>query len=243
MEIFNLKNGVLIDINDPEISNIEDVISITKELSFVAGYKLGARPVIKNGLRDISNLIKEQTSKPLLYDHQKFGNEVPEICSGDILDNIKDSGIDGIVVLPLAGRKVLGSIVNKCSKIKLLPVVCGDLSYEGYFSSEGGYIENDTQQKIYIDAANLGVSHFIMSCNRIERIKIYCHQMDAIVGQLKIFFTAISSTECRELPDVCSQIRQNKAFAIFDTKFKSPQDYRQNLSVFWDSFRKKLEIS
>lgn len=243
MEIFNLKNGILVDINDPEKSTVEDIIAVTKEIDYVAGYRLGARPVIKNGLRDVASLIKKQTSKPLLYDHQKFGNEVPEICSIDILDDIKDSGIDGIVILPLAGRKVLESIVKKCNKLNLLPVVCGDLSYQGYFISEGGYIENDIQQKIYIDAANLGVSHLIMSCNRIERIKIYCNQLNAIIGQLKIFFTTISSTECKELPDVCSQIKQNKTFAIFNTEFKSPQDYRQNLLAFWDSFRKKLDIS
>ena len=243
MEIFNLKNGLLVDINDPEKSTIEDIIDVTKELDYVAGYKLGARPIIKNGLRDIAGLIKKQTSKPLLYDHQKFGNEIPEICSIDILDDIKDSGIDGIVILPLAGKKVLESIVKKCNKINLLPVVCGDLSYSGYFSSEGGYVENNTQQKIYIHAANLGVSHLIMSCNRIDRIKIYCNQLNAIIGQLKIFFTAISSTECKELPDACSHIRQNKAYAIFDMEFKSPEEYRQNLSAFWDSFRKKLDIS
>jgi hypothetical protein len=243
MEIFNLKNGVLIDINDPEKSNIENIVTITKDLDYIAGYRLGTRPVVKNGLKDTANLIKKHTPKPLIYDHQKFGNEIPEICSGDILDDIKDSGIDGIVILPLAGKRVLESTVNKCKKINLLPIVCGDLSHQGYFSSEGGYIENDIQQRIYIDAANLGISHMIMSCNQVDRIKIYCHQLDAIVGQLKIFFTAISSTECKELPDACSQIKQNKVYAIFEMEFKSLEKYRQNLSVFWDSFRKKLDIS
>jgi len=242
MEIFNLKNGLLIDINDPEKSTVEDIVAVTQELDYVAGYRLGTRPVIKNGLRDITTLMKKNTSKPIIYDHQKFGNEIPEIYSGGILGDIKDCGIDGIIILPLTGRKVLESIVKKCNKINLLPVVCGDLSYWGYFSSEGGYIENNTQQKIYIDAANLGISHLIMSCNRIDRIKIYCNQLNAIIGQLKIFFTAISSTECKELPDACSHIRQNKAYAIFDLEFKSPQDYKKDLSAFWDSFRKKLDI-
>jgi hypothetical protein len=243
MEIFNLKNGVLIDINNPEKSTVAEIITATKEIDYVVGYRLGVRPMIRNGVMDIVDLIKNQTSKPLIYDHQKFGNDLPEICSGDILDDIRDSGIDGIVILPLAGRKVLESIINKCNKINLLPVVCGDLSYTGYFRSEDGYIENDIQQKIYLDAASLGVSHMLMSCNRIDRIKIYCHQLDAIVGQLKIFFTAISSIECKELPDSCSQIKQNKAYAIFDMKFKSPEEYIQSLSIFWDSFRKKLDIS
>lgn len=242
MEIFNSKNGIIIDINYPEKSKAEDILSITKDLDYVVGYRLGASPVIRNGLKDIAAMIKSQVSKPLIYDHQKFGNDLPEICSGDILDDIKDSGVDGIVVLPLSGREVLKSIVNKCNEINLLPIVCGDLSYSGYFSSEGGYIESEIQQKIYLDAASLGVSHLIMSCNHLERIKIFCHQLDSIVGQLKIFFTAISGTECKEIPDICSQIQQSKAYAIFNAKFISPEDFRQNLSAFWDGFRKKLDI-
>jgi hypothetical protein len=242
MEIFNPKNGVVIDINCAEKSIIADIITITKEIDYVAGYQLGAGPVIRYGLKDIASLIKKQTLKPLIYDHQKFINDLSETCSGDILDNIKDSGVDGIVVLPLSGKEALKSVINKCNRINLLPIVCGDLSYPGYFSSEEGYIENDIQQKIYLDAANLGVSHLIMSCNHIERIKIYYHQLDAIIGQLKIFFTSISSTDCKELPDVCSQIKQNKAYAIFNAKFISSEEYTKNLSSFWDSFKKKLDI-
>jgi orotidine-5'-phosphate decarboxylase len=242
MEIFNPKNGVVIDINCAEKSIIADIITITKEIDYVAGYQLGAGLVIRYGLKDIASLIKKQTLKPLIYDHQKFINDLPEICSGDILDNIKDSGVDGIVVLPLSGKEALKSVINKCNRINLLPIVCGDLSYPGYFSSEEGYIENDIQQKIYLDAANLGVSHLIMSCNHIERIKIYYHQLDAIIGQLKIFFTSISSTDCKELPDVCSQIKQNKAYAIFNAKFISSEEYTKNLSSFWESFKKKLDI-
>jgi len=44
------------------------------------------------------------------------------------------------------------------------------------------------------------------------------------------------------LPDICSQIKQNKAYAIFDAKFISSEEYLQSLSTFWDNFRKKLGI-
>jgi orotidine-5'-phosphate decarboxylase len=240
MEIFNLKNGIMIDINDPEQTIIENILAVTKELDYVAGYRIGARLAIKNGLKDAVSLIKKHTSKPLLYDHQKFGSEVPEISSSDILDDVRDCGVDGIVILPLAGMRALDSIINKCNKIELLPVVCGDLSYYGYFNSEGGYIESNIQQKIYLDAANFGVSHMIMSCNRVERIKIYCNQLNAIISRLKIFFTAISSIECKELPESCSHMRQNNVYAIFNKEYKTPEEYMQDLSIFWESFIKKF---
>jgi hypothetical protein len=58
MEIFNPKNGVVIDINCPVKSIISDIVAITKEIDYVAGYKLGAAPVIRHGLKDIGRLIK-----------------------------------------------------------------------------------------------------------------------------------------------------------------------------------------
>lgn len=240
MEIFIPKNGILIDINSPEKYKIIDILSITKNLDFVVGYRLDSGPVLKHGLGEIAGLIKEKTTKPIIYDHQKFGNDTPEICSRGILEQIKDSGVDGIVIFPLSGKESLELIVNKCSQMNLLPIVCGDVSHSGYFSSKGRYTEYDTQQRIYLDAVSLGVSHLIMSSNSVERIKLYCHKLEAIVGQLKIFFTAISSVENKDLLDVCSQLKQNKVYAIFDIKFNSPEEYRHDLSACWDNFRKKL---
>lgn len=243
MEIFTPKNGILIDLNYPEKSKVAEAISSTKDLDFVVGYRVGPIPVLKNGLDKIADILRDRADKPVIYDHQKFGSDVPDICSGKILDYIKESGFDAIVILPLSGKEVLESIITKCTKINLLPIVCGDLPYHGYFLAEGGYITTDIQQRIYLGAASLGVSHLMMSCNRMDKIKIYCHQLDAIVGQLKIFITAISSPGCSELPDSCSQLMQKKVYAVFEKEFDSFEEYTSSLSTFWDSFRKKLKIT
>jgi len=243
MELFEQKNGVIIDLGYLQDKFLIDTIDATNSIPFVVGYKIGALPVLEAGLKDTLRSIRKISSKPLLYDHQKLGSDLPDIYKGRILDLIKSYGADGVFLFPLGGKEVLEAIINKCIEIELIPVVCGDLSYKGFFAEEGGYIDIDVQQRIYLDAANYGVSHFMMSCNRVDRIKIYCHQLGGIIGQLKLIFTGINSADCNNLPDSCSQLKHNKAFALFDGSYSNTDEYISALNTFWEGFKKKLEIT
>jgi hypothetical protein len=243
MELFEQKNGVIIDLGYLQDKFLIDAIDATNSIPFVVGYKIGALPVLEAGLKDTLRSIRKISSKPLLYDHQKLGSDLPDIYKGRMLDLIKSYGADGVFLFPLGGKEVLEAIINKCIEIELIPVVCGDLSYKGFFAEEGGYIDIDVQQRIYLDAASYGVSHFMMSCNRVDRIKIYCHQLGGIIGQLKLIFTGINSADCNNLPDSCSQLKHNKAFALFDGSYSNTDEYISALNTFWEGFKKKLEIT
>jgi len=243
MELFEQKNGVIIDLGYLQDKFLIDTIDATNSIPFVVGYKIGALPVLEAGLKDTLRSIRKISSKPLLYDHQKLGSDLPDIYKGRMLDLIKSYGAAGVFLFPLGGKEVLEAIINKCIEIELIPVVCGDLSYKGFFAEEGGYIDIDVQQRIYLDAASYGVSHFMMSCNRVDRIKIYCHQLGGIIGQLKLIFTGINSADCNNLPDSCSQLKHNKAFALFDGSYSNTDEYISALNTFWEGFKKKLEIT
>ena len=240
MELFKAKNGIIIELKSDSEKTIADIISATKDIPFIAGYKLNAESIILGGLESAVRSIRKQTSLPLIYDHQKMGSDNSGISGGNIIEKIKESGVDAVVIMPYAGKEILERIIKDCNKVGLETIICGDLPNKGYFNDEDGYIDTDSQQKIYLDAASLGVSHFLMSCNRIERIKIYCHQLDSIAGKLKIFFTAIESKECTNLPESCSQLKQNDIYAVFDNKFVDSAEYIDSLKVFWESFLNKL---
>jgi hypothetical protein len=243
MELFDKKNGIIIDLGYLQDKSLIAAIEATERIPFVVGYKIGALTVLETGLKDTLRSIKKISSKPLLYDHQKLGCDLPDIYKGRMLDLIKSYGADGVFIFPLGGQEVLESIINKCVDIELTPIVCGDLSYKGFFTEEGGYVDIDIQQRIYLDAASYGVSHFMMSCNRVDRIKIYCHQLGGMIGQLKIIFTGINSPDCHNLPDACSQLKHNKAFTLFGNIFNNADEYVSALNTFWEGFKKKLEIS
>ncbi len=242
MELFQQKNGVLIDLHSKENSIMVEAVSLTSTFPFVIGYRIFAESAIDSDFTTLLKRIKSVSGKPVIYDHRKIGLEQPGNYNEKLLLKIKTAGADAVLIFPLAGKLALDSILDSCAKIGLLPIITGDLSYTGFFLEEGGYVDSDIQQKIYLDAATAGVSHFMMSCNRIERMKIYCHQLGAIVGQLKVFFTAIDSSECENLPDICNQIKQYKIYAVFGEEFNSKDTYLNDLNRFWESFQKKLEI-
>jgi len=242
MELLEKKNGIIIDLGYLQGKSLIDTIELTESIPFVVGYKVGTLPVLEAGLKETLGRIRKISSKPLLYDHQKLGSDLPETYKGKMLDLIKSYGADGLFVFPLGGKEVLEAITNKCISIELTPIVCGDLTYVGFFAEEGGYVNLDMQQRIYLDAASYGVSHFMMSCNRVDRIKIYCHQLSGIIGQLKIIFTGVGGADCNNLPDSCSQLTHNKAFALFNSSFENTDEYISALNAFWEGFKKKLEI-
>lgn len=242
MKLFKLNHGIVISCNFGDYGKLEDIVKSTGNLQFVAGYKIGMELVLKSGLGKAVSLIRKFTNLPVIYDHQKFGSDVPEIYSKSLFENIKSGGADALIILPHSGKETLETSVKRCFDVGLTPVIGGDLTHKGYIMEEGGYIDNNAHQRIYLDAARLGVSHFIMSCTRLDRIKIYCHQLRNIVGQLKIFLTGINDENCTNIPDACEQLKQNKSFAMLDIALPQHNDFAKSALEFWESFQKKLEV-
>lgn len=242
MELFKLNHGIVISCNFREFQKLEEMVKSTSNLSFVAGYKVGMELVIRSGLGKVVSSIRKFTDLPIIYDHQKFGSDVPEIYRKSLFETIKSSGIDALIIIPYSGKETLNISIKRCFDAGLVPIVGGDLPHKGYIIEEGGYLDNNAHKKIYLDAARLGVSHFLMSCSRLDRIKIYCHKLVNIVGQLKILLTGIDDEKCSNIPDACEQLKQNKSFAILELTLPEHKDFAKVALGFWENFQKKLEI-
>ena len=242
MELFKLNRGIVISCNFREFQKLEEMVKSTRGLSFVAGYKVGMELAIRSGLGKVVYSIRKFTDLPIIYDHQKFGSDVPEIYRKSLFEAIKSSGIDALIIIPYSGKETLNIFVKRCFDAGLVPIVGGGLSHKGYIIEEGGYLDNKAHKKIYLDAARLGVSHFLMSCSRLDRIKIYCHKLENIVGQLKILLAGIDDEKCSNIPDACEQLKQNKSFAILELTLPEHKDFAKVVLGFWENFQKKLEI-
>jgi hypothetical protein len=92
MELFEEKNGVIINLGYLQNKSLIEAIEATERIPFVVGYKIGALPVLESGLKDTLRSIGKISSKPLLYDHQKFGSDLPDMYKSRMLDLIKSYG-------------------------------------------------------------------------------------------------------------------------------------------------------
>jgi orotidine-5'-phosphate decarboxylase len=234
------KHGIIISCDFSNIEKLEKLVKETCSLDFIQGYKIGMILVLKNGIKKVTSIIKKHTDSPIVYDHQKFGSDIPEICSGEILQIIKDAGVEALVIFPHAGIETLKSTVKECFKIGLIPIVGGDMSHPGYNVKDGGYIDEGASQRIYIDAATIGVTHFILPCLKLERIKIYMHKLVNIVNNPQIFITGIREEVTEEFLEACKIIHSYNSYSVIGRGITEEKDFSSAAGKFWKIVQERI---
>ena len=234
MDFLNLNHGIIIEYNFTEKNNLDNIIKSTHDLPFIVGYKIGAEIVIKSGVEEVVKTIKNYTDLPIIYDHQKFGTDSPQICSGTILETIKSGGVDALIIFPQSGIETLKSTIKKCIEIDLIPIVGGDMVHEGYTSEENGYIESSSSQKMYVDGASFGAKHFIIPCTRFERMRIYCHRLGNIVNNPTLFIAGVGLEYCKDLLKACEIVKKYRSYAIIGKEISEDKDPRQASEKIWN---------
>jgi len=242
MKIFSKdKHGIIISCDFGSIEKLEKIIKETCSLDFMQGYKIGMTLALKNGIQNVTAVIRKYTNLPIIYDHQKFGSDIPEICSGEILKVIKEAGIEALVVFPHGGIETLKSIVKECFRIGLTPIVGGDMSHPGYNVKDGGYIDEGSSQRIYIDAAAIGVTHFMLPCLKLERIKIYMHKLVNIVSNPQIFITGIREEVTEEFLEACKIIHSYNSYAVIGRGITEEKDFSSAAAKFWKIVQERIK--
>ena len=132
------------------------------------------------GAKKVIQEIRRLSDLPIIYDHQKYGTDIPDLSGGDILESFKDAGVDGLIIFPFAGIETLKATVEGCRRANLLPIVGGEMTHPGFLVSEGGYIADNAPTNIYRDAARFGVDAFVVPGTKIDKIKEYIK----LIGEL-----------------------------------------------------------
>ncbi|MBC8521123.1 MAG: hypothetical protein H8D26_03925 [Methanomicrobia archaeon] len=186
-----------------DIGDLGRIVEETSDIDGIEGYKVGAILALKYGLSQICEKISSYTDLPIVYDHQKLGTDIPEISGGDILEVCKEAGVKGVIIFPQSGPEtlkatVIGSeneklkdTVRGCFKLGLTPIVGGEMTHNKYLRSEGGYIADDAPKRMYMDAAKLGVEHFVIPGTKIEKMRGYCLLLEKELKEPKFLFPGI----------------------------------------------------
>lgn len=203
MKLFELRHGIIPACDVLGIEELEQIVEKTCDIEGVVGYKVGAILALKYGLSKVCEKISSRTDHPIIYDHQKFGTDIPEICGGNMLKVCREAGVDAVIVFPQSGPETLrvaliGSeneklkdTVKGCFKFGLMPIVGGEMTHNKYLRSEGGYIANDAPERMYIDAARLGVEHFVIPGTKIEKMRKYRLLLKKELEEPKFLFPGI----------------------------------------------------
>ncbi|MFA4874022.1 MAG: hypothetical protein WC690_01630, partial [bacterium] len=155
---------------DVEIERYEALIKATADLAGIGAYKLGFTIALSIGLPRAVEIARRYTHKPLIYDHQKGGSDIPD--TGKSFARVcKGAGIDAVILFPQAGPETERAWIDFARNEDLGVIVGGLMTHKKYVRSEGGFLADEAIIEMYEIAAGLGVNDYVVPGNNPVAIK------------------------------------------------------------------------
>ncbi len=156
---------------DVPFEDFEAIVEATADNPRIGGYKIPAHAGRKGWERWVE-AARKHTDKPLIYDHQKAGTDIPD-TAGQFMRDLKASGMDAVILFPQSGPRTQVAWTGEAIQQGLTVFVGGEMTHPKFMKSAGGYIADEAPDEIYVRAARQGVNHFIVPGNKPKRIEHY----------------------------------------------------------------------
>lgn len=149
---------------DVGAEHYEALLKETADLSGIGAYKIGFALSLSIGLPRAVEIARRYTHKPLIYDHQKAGSDIPD--TGRVFARVcREAGIDAVILFPHAGPETERAWIEYCRNENLNVIVGGLMTHKKFVRSEGGYIADEAVIELYVLAASLGVNDYVVPGN------------------------------------------------------------------------------
>ncbi len=155
---------------DVPLDLYERIVRDTADVDGVGAYKVGFELGLSHGLPRVVELTRKYNSKPIIYDHQKAGTDIPD-TGKNYAKTMKNAGVDAVIFFPQSGPETEKAWIEAAFEQDLGVIIGGLMTHPRYVRSEGGYLADEAIMEMYLNAAELGVSDFVVPGNRPDDIK------------------------------------------------------------------------
>ena len=155
------------------LEQFENLVLQTADVEGIGGYKVGFElgyGGIGWGLANVVEVARRHTNKPIIFDHQKAGTDIPD-TGKNFARKMKKSGVDAVIFFPQAGPETERAWIYHALDHGLNVIVGGRMTHPAYAVSEGGFITDEGSLEMYRIAARAGVNNFVVPGNKPEVIK------------------------------------------------------------------------
>jgi len=187
------KDRSIIPACDVSFDRFKEIVKKTADMELIGGYKVGIS-FLDVGLKAVVDVVRQYCEKPVIYDHQKAGTDIPDKTPDEFMDSMVRAGIDAVILFPQAGPVSAYEWIRAAQERKLGVIVGGEMTHPRYlagdtnpgkkdydkvFSELGikkqltGFIRKDAPDEIYEIAARMGVTDFVVPGNKPDRIRYY----------------------------------------------------------------------
>ena len=152
------------------LEQFEELVKQTANVDGIGGYKVGFELGYGYGVPAVVAVARKHTDKPIIFDHQKAGTDIPD-TGKNYARVMKKSGVDAVILFPQAGPETERAWIYHCLDNELKVIVGGRMTHPAYAVSEGGFITDEGALEMYRIAARAGVNNFVVPGNKPDVIK------------------------------------------------------------------------
>jgi orotidine-5'-phosphate decarboxylase len=144
-----------------DLHEVEKIVAAVGYHPSISGFKVGFSLGLTHGLPKVVETIRRHSDRPIIYDHQKAGTDIP--ATGTLFAHTMfDAGVDSAILFPQAGPETLAAWVEALFNRGLGVIVGGVMTHGAYLRSEGGYLCDDGVLDLYRRAREMGVKEFVL---------------------------------------------------------------------------------
>ena len=159
------------------------VIDQTADVEGISAYKFGFRVGLSRlSLPVAVDYVHENTSKKVIYDHQKAGTDIDDTGVG-FAETMEDAGVDAAILFPFTGPVVEEAWVKALQDRNIGVIVGAEMTHKQIRHSEGGYIADDSFMRMFEQAVNLGVTNFVVPGNKPDKVRTYREFFESQLGE------------------------------------------------------------
>lgn len=170
--IISLKRSVIPACDVSTDKELEQLVKETSDILGIGGYKIGLQLTIVYGLKYLITIVRKYTDLPVIYDHQKAGNDIPELGK-NFSSACRIAGVNAVILFPFAGSLTEKDWIKACQEEGLGVIVGGHMTQRGFLRLEGGFLSDDAPRRIYEIAVGSGVTDFVVPGNKPEYVDEY----------------------------------------------------------------------
>jgi orotidine-5'-phosphate decarboxylase len=171
----SLPTRSLIPACDVEFARFTELVAATADLPEIGAYKIGAALGLAEGLPRIVETIRARTTKPVIYDHQKAGTDIPDTGTA-FMKVLADAGVNAVILFPFAGPTTEQVWIRAGFDAGLEVIVGAHMTHPNFLEEDNGFLPARAVERMYRIAAASGVSHFVVPGNKpavIEAVRDY----------------------------------------------------------------------
>ena len=180
-ELIPLKRSIIPACDVATLSQFQTLVRETADVPGIGAYKVGFELAMPHGLKEIVTMARDYTGRPLIYDHQKAGNDIPETGS-KFAQAASESGVEAVILFPFTSPVTQTEWTKAAQGEGLTVIVGGHMTQREFLAGEGGYIADDAPERIYRLAVDQGVTDFVVPGNKTALVERYRDFFEGLLG-------------------------------------------------------------